>query len=110
MNIPDINSKIIARAFALALAVEHRKAILMGNNKYSPHKNVIDIAKQWEQYLIGDADLPEIKEDPTKDWLETLKSIHEQQSTEEREKRDRYWEEFINTLPKPNITDGEDNE
>lgn len=110
MNIPNIDSKIMVRAFALALSVEHRKALFMGNDKYSPNnKTVVDVAEQYEQYLIGNANLPEVKEDPTKDWIETMKSIHEQQSIEEREKRDRDWKEFISTLPKPNITDGEEN-
>ena len=111
MNIPNIDSKIMARAFALALAVEHRKALFMGNDKYSPStKTVVDVEEQYEQYLICNANLHEVKEDPTKDWLETMKSIHKQQSIEEREKRDRDWKEFISTLPKPKITDGEDNE
>ena len=100
MNIPNIDSKIMARAFALALSVEHRKALFIGNDKYSPNnKTVVDIAKQWEQYLIGDADLPEVKEDYTKEWIDTLKDTYSKQAKERVEKMDKDWEEFMQTLP-----------
>ena len=82
MNIPNIDSKIMARAFALALSVEHRKALFMGNEKYSPNNTtVVDVAKQYEQYLIGDAELPEVKEDLNLKvldmWNKTNKSLEE---------------------------------
>ena len=91
MNIPNIDSKIMARAFALALSVEHRKALFMGNDKYSPNnKTIVDIAKGFEQYLIGDADLPEVKEDYTKEWIDTLKDTYNKQAKERIEKMNGY--------------------
>lgn len=98
MNIPNIDSKVMARAFALAMAIKYRGSIVRGNTKYSLIGSTTEQAKQFEEYLIGDADLPEVKEDPTKDWIETMKSIHEQQSTEEREKREEDWQEFMANL------------
>lgn len=103
MNVYTVNSKIAARTFALALAVEIRSSLLRGNSKYSPNGTVLEQAKDFEKYLIGDANLPEVPEDPTKSWVETLKEIYEKQSKEDSEKRDRDWKEFLNTLPKPEI-------
>lgn len=98
MNIYTIDSKIAARTYALTMAVKLIGSAYKGMGTYNV--TCIDLAKRFENYLIGKADLPEIKEDPTKDWIETMKSIHEQQSIEEIEKRDNDWKEFMNNIAK----------
>lgn len=99
MNIPNIDSKVMARAFALAMAVKIRSSILRGNSKYSPNGTILEQAKDFEKYLIGDADLPEVKEDYTKEWIDTLKDTYNKQAKERIEKMDKDWEEFMSTLP-----------
>lgn len=99
MEIPQIKDKITARAFALAMAVEYRGSIVRGSAKYSLVGSTIEQARDFEKYLIGDAKLPEIVEDPTKDWVNTLNNIYKKQAEEEREKRDKDWEEMKKHFP-----------
>ena len=86
MEIPQIKDKITARAFALYLSIKLRGDLYRGNNKYSPNnKTVIDISKEFENYLIGDAKLPEVAEDYSTQiinmWTK-LKEVMEKNETE----------------------------
>lgn len=98
MEIPQIKDKITARAFALQLAV-NLKATIYSQKYCSNLANTISIAKDYEKYIIGDAELSEIAEDYAKNWVDTLKDIYKKQTEEEIEKRDKDWEEFKKTLP-----------
>lgn len=95
MEIPQIKDKITARAFALVLSSTSGGYI----------SSIIDRAKKFENYIIGDAELPEIQEDTTKSWVNTLSSLCAKQFEENREKMSKDWKELIETLPKIEIKD-----
>lgn len=95
MEIPQIKDKLTARAFAVYAAIKTPFDIL--NDKVVV--DTIKAAKIIEKYILGDTELPEVAEDPTKSWLETMKSIQEQSFKEEKEKRDKDWEDFKKAFP-----------
>ena len=66
-----IKSKIDARERALELAVAHYNGI-EGNRKIG----VVETARKYEQFLIGDAELPETQSDTelVKAFLEVINS------------------------------------
>lgn len=76
MEIPQIKDKITARAFTLAMAVKYRIGIA-GTQKYSLIGNTVEQAGTFEKYLIGDADLPEVAEDPTNKVLNIWDKVRE---------------------------------
>jgi hypothetical protein len=69
-----IKSKIDARERALELAVETFK----GSNRFSS-KDVIEVSKEYTNFLIGDAELPETQSDTelVKAFLEVMNSEFE---------------------------------
>lgn len=98
MNIHDINSKIVARTCALAKAVELHGSIYKGGN--IPGGDCLELAKKFEDYLIGNAELPEIAEDPTKSWVNTLNELYSEQVKRNKEEMDKTWGELMDSLPK----------
>lgn len=74
MEIPQIKDKITARAFALALSVKLRGDL---NDKYSTTRSIISLAKEFENYIIGDAELPEVAGDPNMKILDMWSKVNE---------------------------------
>ena len=86
-----IKSKIDARERALELAIAHYNGI-EGNRII----DAVETAKQFESYLIGDAELPETQSD-----TELVKAFLEGANNEiekSRERNNRDLEELIKTL------------
>lgn len=92
MEIPQIKDKITARAFALSLANSHR----FFNEKLE--LSITDRAKEFEKYIIGDAELPEVAEDPSMQILNMWNKLKENMEKNEMEMSKRF-EELHSKLP-----------
>lgn len=75
MEITQIKDKVTARAFAISLcsSVIHYKA----DGSVSDN---IERAKQFADFIIGDAELPEVAEDPTNKVLDIWKKVKDTQN------------------------------
>lgn len=99
MEIPQIKDKVTARAFALYLSTKLRGDIYRGSDKYSPNnKTVIDVSKEFEQYLIGDTELPEVAEDYSTQVINMWSKLKEGMEKNEAEMSKRL-EELHANLP-----------
>ena len=86
-----IKSKIDARERALEMAVKCFDA--HGRIRSS---NVVDFAKVFEQYLIGDAGLPEVQSDT--ELVKAFLEVANNEIEKSRERNNRDLEELIKTL------------
>lgn len=76
MEIPIIKDKITARAYALGLAIETRDTFT---------EDIIATAQDFEKYLIGNVELPEISNDPTIEMFKLWKSATEEMKNNNEE-------------------------
>ena len=83
MEIPAIKDKITARAFAVYAVVKTPFDIYSETGE--PIQDTVKAAKMIENYIIGDAELPEIQEDPNMKILDVWNKIKE---TTEKSQRD----------------------
>lgn len=79
MEIPQIKDKITARTFALRMAHE----------TFQYESKILDIANKYADFIIGDAELPEVAEDFNKQVLDMWSSLKE--SSERNEKETSKW-------------------
>ena len=91
-EIPQIKDKITARAYALYLSNSHR--ILKDNVEES----IIDRAKNYTDFLIGNAELPEVAEDPSTQMLSVWNKLKESMEKNETEMSKRL-EELHSKIP-----------
>ena len=93
-----IKSKIDARERALELAVESFK----GSNRFSSEE-VIVVSKEYTDFLIGDAELPEVfnENTPLKEFIEIAKKGME----DINKRNDDLFGDIIKTLPEDVIRD-----
>lgn len=92
MEIPQIKDKVTARAFALSLANSHRLF------KENLELSVTERAKEFEKYIIGDAELPEVAEDPSIQMLNMWNKLKEGMEKSEAEMFKRF-EELPSKIP-----------
>lgn len=92
-----IKSKIDARERALELAIEFSK----GTPKHS--STVVEDAKAFDKYLIGNAELPEVFDEntPLKEFIEIAKKGME----DINKRNDDLFGDIIKTLPEDVIRD-----
>lgn len=93
-----IKSKIDARERALELAIAHYNGI-EGNRII----DAVETAKQFESYLIGDAELPEVfnENTPLKEFIEIAKKGME----DVNKRNDDLFGDILKTLPEDVIRD-----